>query len=59
MNQRNSEETIRNSIDLNPRIDLDEVDELKRELKETKSRLAEVEGKFVKIKASEETKGTP
>lgn len=56
MNQRNSEETIRNSLDMSSRLDLDQFDdnpqvkELKRELTETKSRLSEVEGKFIKIK---------
>lgn len=57
MGQRNSDETIRNSIDIAPpRFDLDQSDDpphirdLKRELIETKSRLSEVEGKFGKIK---------
>lgn len=57
MGQRNSEETIRNSVDIVPRLDLDQSDdpkvrELKKELNETKARLSEVEGKFGKIKAS-------
>lgn len=58
MGQRNSEETVRNSIDMLPRLDIDQpndtpqVRELKKELSETKSRLSEVEGKFVKIKVS-------
>ncbi|GAA5807173.1 hypothetical protein MFLAVUS_000527 [Mucor flavus] len=46
MGQRNSEETIRNSVDIVPRLDLDQSDdpkvrELKKELNETKARLFE------------------
>ncbi|GAA5806506.1 hypothetical protein HPULCUR_012041 [Helicostylum pulchrum] len=46
MGQRNSEETIRNSVDIVPRLDLDQSDdpkvrELKKELNETKARLSE------------------
>lgn len=56
MGQRNSEETLRNSIDAAPSMDFDQLEdvpqvrELKRELSETKARLNEVEGKFIKIK---------
>ncbi len=58
MGQRNSEEVTRNSIDALPKLEIDQLDdnlqirELKKELNETKSRLSEVEGKFVKIKVS-------
>lgn len=58
MGQRNSEETLRNSIDAAPSMDFDQLEdvpqvrELKRELSETKARLNEVEGKFIKIKVS-------
>lgn len=58
MGQRNSEETLRNSIDAAPTVDFDQLEdvpqvrELKRELSQTKARLYEVEGKFIKIKVS-------
>lgn len=58
MGQRNSEETSRNSLDAVPSVDLDQLEdgpqikELKRELSDTKTRLLEVEGKFIKIKVS-------
>jgi hypothetical protein len=56
MGQRNSEDTHRNSFDINRLESLDHLDystqirELKRELTETKTRLKEVDGKFNKIK---------
>lgn len=55
---RNSEETIRNSVDLTLRSDVDLSDDnaqvkgLKHELSETKTRLSEVEAKFAKIKVN-------
>lgn len=56
MAQRNSEDTLRNSLENSRMESLDKLDystqirELKRELTETKTRLKEVEGKFNKIK---------
>ncbi|CEP10876.1 hypothetical protein [Parasitella parasitica] len=55
MAQRSSEETLRNSMDQSNQVeqsndDTMQIRELKRDLNETKSRLKEVEGKFIKIK---------
>lgn len=52
---RNSEETIRNSIEVSPRLDYESNSEdttraLRQELADTKARLSQVETKFVKIK---------
>ncbi|KAG2195184.1 hypothetical protein INT47_006466, partial [Mucor saturninus] len=52
---RNSEETIRNSVEVSPRPDYDSSSDdttrtLRQELADTKARLSEVENKFAKIK---------